>query len=108
MPFLLRGMENEQGICLDFVGEAVSRFDEDENVPGIFVKAMLDISNKLSTLTMNDDYKPYVQVSSEIPFRSKSAADAWTGPGAVFQIPSAAQCSSEASIFPDGAVGTQH
>ncbi len=60
MPYLLRGLDNEGGICLDFYNEALSRLAEDETVAPLFTKAMVDISIKLSTLTMNDDYKPYV------------------------------------------------
>lgn len=63
VPYLLRDMEHESGLCLDFLQEAVSRFAEDDSLPEIFVKAMVDISSRLSKLTMNDDYKPYVGVS---------------------------------------------
>jgi ubiquitin conjugation factor E4 B len=63
MPSLLRDLENESGVCLDFISEAVSRFEEDETVPPLFTKAMIDISSKLSTMSMNDNYKPYVNVS---------------------------------------------
>ncbi|KAJ4424226.1 Ubiquitin conjugation factor E4 [Gnomoniopsis sp. IMI 355080] len=60
VPYLLRDMDHENGLCLDFLQEAVSRFPEDDSLPDIFVKAMVDISSRLSKLTMNDDYKPYV------------------------------------------------
>lgn len=63
VPYLLRDMEHESGLCLDFLQEAVSRFAEDDSLPEVFVKAMIDISSRLSKLTMNDDYKPYVGVS---------------------------------------------
>lgn len=63
VPYLLRDMEHESGLCLDFLQEAVSRFAEDDSLPEVFVKAMVDISSRLSKLTMNDDYKPYVGVS---------------------------------------------
>lgn len=62
VPFLLRGIQSEDGLCLEFIKEAVKRFDEDEAFPGIFTDAMVKISTKLSTMSMNDDYKPYVQV----------------------------------------------
>lgn len=39
----------------------MSRWDEDETIEPLFTKSMVDISNKLATLTMNDDYRPYVQ-----------------------------------------------
>lgn len=63
VPYLLRDMEHENGLCLDFLQEAVSRFPDDDSLPDVFVKAMVDISSRLSKLTMNDDYKPYVNVS---------------------------------------------
>lgn len=63
VPCLLRDMEHENGLCLDFLQEAVSRFAEDDTLPEVFVRAMVDISAKLSKLTMNDDYKPYINVS---------------------------------------------
>ena len=48
---------------MDFFGEAISRLEEDDTIVPLFTKAMADISAKLSTLSMNDDYKPYVNVS---------------------------------------------
>ena len=62
MPYLLKDLEHESGIGLDFISDAVARFEDDDSIPGIFTMAMVDISAKLSTLTMNDDYKPYVNV----------------------------------------------
>lgn len=63
MPYLLRDIENENGICVDFFSEAISRFDDDDSIEPLFTKAMVQISEKLSTMTMNDDYKPFVNVS---------------------------------------------
>ena len=48
---------------MDFFSEAVARLDEDDTIEPLFTKAMADISAKLSTLSMNDAYKPYVNVS---------------------------------------------
>jgi ubiquitin conjugation factor E4 B len=59
----LRNVENDLSLCMDFFTEAVSRFEEDDSIEPLFTKAMVDISNKLSTLSMNDDYKVYVNVS---------------------------------------------
>lgn len=72
VPYLLRDMEHESGLCLDFLQEAVSRFADDDSLPDVFVKAMVDISSRLSKLTMNDDYKPYVNVSREHVVRGLS------------------------------------
>ncbi|KAH8883682.1 hypothetical protein GQ53DRAFT_428166 [Thozetella sp. PMI_491] len=61
-PFLLRGLENESGVCLDFYNEAMARIDENDAILPLFTLAMVEISTKLSSLTMNDDYKPCVNV----------------------------------------------
>ncbi len=63
MPYLLKEVESENGLCMDFLGEAVARLDEDDTIVPLFTKAMADISTKLAALTMNSDYKPYVNVS---------------------------------------------
>lgn len=63
VPYLLREVETEQGLCMDFLGEAMARLEDDDTIMPLFTKAMVDISSKLSTLSMNDDYKPYVKVS---------------------------------------------
>lgn len=51
---------------MEFFGEAVARLDEDESIAPLFTKAMVDISSRLSTMSMNDDYKPYVNVSGKV------------------------------------------
>lgn len=61
MPFLLKGVQNDDGLCFDFIREAIKRFDEDEAFPGIFSNAMVQISAKLGTMSMDEDYKPYLQ-----------------------------------------------
>ena len=43
--------------------EAISRFLEDDSVKDVLVGAMEDLSQHLAKKTMNDDYKPYVNVS---------------------------------------------
>ncbi|GJD04517.1 ubiquitin elongating factor core [Colletotrichum higginsianum] len=60
VPYLLRGHEQDDGVCLDFLREAVKRFPEDEQFPAVFADAMHSISTKLSGLTMESDYKPYI------------------------------------------------
>lgn len=56
-------MDNELSIDMDFLQEAVARFPEDDALADVFVKAMVDISTQLGKLTMNDNYKPHVNVS---------------------------------------------
>ncbi|KAI0181688.1 ubiquitin conjugation factor E4 [Hypoxylon sp. FL1284] len=60
VPYLLRNHDNEDGICLDFFTEAVSRLPDDDSIAGIFTEAMVTMSDTLATMTMNDDYKPYI------------------------------------------------
>ncbi|KXJ96819.1 ubiquitin elongating factor core-domain-containing protein [Microdochium bolleyi] len=60
VPYLLRNHENDDGICLEFFEEAVSRIPEDDTIEPIFTEAMVQLSQRLATLTMNDDYKPYI------------------------------------------------
>ncbi|KAG8164062.1 hypothetical protein KVR01_005980 [Diaporthe batatas] len=60
VPYLLRDIEHESGICLEFIQEAVARIPDDDSIVDLFVKAMVDISTQLSTMSMNDDYRPHV------------------------------------------------
>lgn len=40
----------------------MSRFDEDDTVKSMLTKAMAGLSLQLSNMTMNNTFKPYVQV----------------------------------------------
>lgn len=62
MPYILRGVFDEHGLDLEFYKEATKRFEDDEDLPALFNDAMIKISSKLSTMSMEDEYKPYVQV----------------------------------------------
>lgn len=55
-------MQDEGGLDYEFIKEAVKRLDEDEAIPALFNDAMVAISAKLSTMSMDEDYKPCVQV----------------------------------------------
>ena len=46
--------------------EAISRFSEDESVKHALVGAVEDLSRQLANMSMNDDYKPYVGVSTDL------------------------------------------
>ncbi|KAK6084071.1 ubiquitin conjugation factor E4 (ubiquitin elongating factor core) [Seiridium cupressi] len=59
-PYLLRHHDNDDGICLEFYDEAVARMSDDDTVGPVFTDAMVRLSDKLATMSMNDDYKPYV------------------------------------------------
>lgn len=66
MPYLLREVDNENGLCIDFVNEAMSRIDDDDTILPLFTKAMVDISAQLARMSMNDSYKPAVNASSPV------------------------------------------
>jgi hypothetical protein len=54
----------DKGVCPDFITEAVARFGEDETAKSMITKAVAGLSYQLSSMTMNDNYKPYINVSS--------------------------------------------
>ncbi|KAK1836114.1 ubiquitin conjugation factor E4 [Podospora conica] len=60
MPYLLREVDSEHGLCMDFLDEAMSRIDDDDTILPLFTKAMVDISAQLGRMSMNDSYKPSV------------------------------------------------
>ncbi|KAL6877836.1 ubiquitin elongating factor core domain-containing protein [Trichoderma longibrachiatum] len=60
-PYLLRSPIDDDGICFDFIKEAIKRFDDDEAFPAVFDDAMVKISTQLAGMSMGDDYKPHVQ-----------------------------------------------
>ena len=62
---MLKGVLSEDGLDLEFYKEAIKRFDDDESIPALFNDSMVAISTQLSTMSMEADYKPYVQVSSQ-------------------------------------------
>ncbi|KAN0085292.1 Ubiquitin elongating factor core domain containing protein [Elaphomyces granulatus] len=59
-PYLLLDTEDDSGIDFDLLSEFVKRFDEDEAVKLAFIAAVEEMSDDLATMTINDDYKPYV------------------------------------------------
>ncbi|KAF9871176.1 ubiquitin elongating factor core [Colletotrichum karsti] len=59
-PFLLKGHDQDDGVCLNFLQEAVKRFDEDEQLPEIFASAIHVLSTRLAEISMDGDYKPYI------------------------------------------------
>lgn len=61
-PHLLVDPDDSRGVCHDFLSEAISRFPEDDNVQSALVGAVEDLSRQLGNMTMNDDYKPYINV----------------------------------------------
>jgi ubiquitin conjugation factor E4 B len=64
---LLNEAGEDKGVCPDFITEAVARFGEDDMARSMITKAVAGLSYQLSNMTMNDSYKPYINVSS-VPF----------------------------------------
>jgi ubiquitin conjugation factor E4 B len=62
-PYMLHEPSEDKGIDGEFLTEAVVRFDEDDTVKHMITKAIAGLSLQLSSMTMNDNYKPYVNVS---------------------------------------------
>jgi ubiquitin conjugation factor E4 B len=58
---LLSDPDCDGGICPDFLKEATDRFAEDDDIKEAFVEAVEQLSIDVSTKTMNDSFKPYVQ-----------------------------------------------
>lgn len=61
-PFLLLDPESDKGVELEFISEAVKRFDEDENLKPAFITAVEDLSQELADMDINADYKPHMTV----------------------------------------------
>jgi ubiquitin conjugation factor E4 B len=65
-PYLLLEPAEEKGVSPDFLTEMEARIDEDESIKPMLRKAVIGLSQQLSTLTMNNNYKPYIHVSGVI------------------------------------------
>jgi len=65
-PYLLLEAEEEKGISPDFLVEMEARIEEDDSIKPMLRKAVIGLSQQLSELTMNDNYKPYIHVSNII------------------------------------------
>lgn len=59
---LLLGPDDERGICYEFLTEASQRIGEDDMIREALVGAMEDVSRRLSTVSMNGDYKPHMLI----------------------------------------------
>jgi ubiquitin conjugation factor E4 B len=62
VPHLLLDVEDDQGIDFDFIAEIVKQFDEQDDLKTTIITSVEQLSQELSSKTMNDDYKPYVAV----------------------------------------------
>ncbi|KAF2223300.1 putative ubiquitin fusion degradation protein UfdB [Elsinoe ampelina] len=57
---LLAEPESDAGIDPDFLLEITSRFEEDDSYKDVMVSAVEQLSSRLSSMTMNDNYKPFM------------------------------------------------
>jgi ubiquitin conjugation factor E4 B len=62
IPNLLLDAEDDRGVDLEFLAEVVKLFEEQDDLKPTIITTVEQISQELSTKTMNDDYKPYVTV----------------------------------------------
>jgi ubiquitin conjugation factor E4 B len=63
---LLKNQEDDNGVCHEFLKEFERRCKEDESAQEAMADAIRDLRNRLAKITMNDDYKPYMLVSTSI------------------------------------------
>ena len=61
---LLLDPSDDRGIDHEFLTEAISRSEEDETILGAIVEGMEHLSRQLATMSMNEDYVPYIAVSA--------------------------------------------
>ena len=57
---LLVEPDDDRGVCYDFLSYAVERAKDDDTVIPAIVDAIEQLSQRLSNITMNGDFKPYV------------------------------------------------
>ncbi|KAL4964751.1 ubiquitin-ubiquitin ligase UFD2 [Aspergillus stella-maris] len=72
--YLLLDPEDDKGVDLEFLSEAVKRFEEDESVKPAFIAAVEELSRELSSMSIGDDYKPYVTALRNLVRHSAIAA----------------------------------
>ncbi|KAH8697184.1 putative ubiquitin fusion degradation protein UfdB [Talaromyces proteolyticus] len=60
IPHLLLEADDDRGIDLDFLSEIVKQFEDQDELKATIISTVEQLSQELSTKTMNDDYKPYV------------------------------------------------
>ncbi|RMZ66057.1 ubiquitin conjugation factor E4 [Pyrenophora seminiperda CCB06] len=59
---LLLGPEHERGICYEFLTEASQRIDDDDSIKEALIGAMELLSSRLSQVSMNGNYRPYMLI----------------------------------------------
>ncbi|KKK13167.1 ubiquitin conjugation factor E4 [Aspergillus ochraceoroseus] len=73
-PYLLLDPEDEKGVDIEFMGEAVKRFEEDETIKPAFIAAVEGLSQELASMSISDDYKPYMTALRNLVHNAALAA----------------------------------
>ena len=60
---LLVDPEDDNGVCFEFLSEAVSRLPDDTSARDALVDAMIQCSQQLAKTSMDGNYRPYMMVS---------------------------------------------
>lgn len=90
--------EDDRGVCHEFLTEFISRFAEDDSAKEAMADAISDLSRELAKMSMNDDYKPYVLVSS-LNFQAAKILDANQGAGNAKPCTVPSHCPTTCSII---------
>lgn len=61
---LLVEQDDDHGICHEFLTEIIFRFPEDDSARDAMMGAIEDLGRQVASMSMNDNYKPYVLVST--------------------------------------------
>lgn len=59
---MLTDPDDDQGVCHDFITEALSRWNDDDGIATAFVSAVEELSKRLAGITMEGDYRPYMAI----------------------------------------------
>ena len=62
-PYLRLNPDDEKGLDLEFISEAISRSEDGDSIIPAVVTAVEELSLDLANLTIDDDYSPYMMVS---------------------------------------------
>jgi ubiquitin conjugation factor E4 B len=60
LDHFLTDMENDFGLCPDFLAEISNQLNDDDSVKDAFLEAIRQLSADLATKNLNDAYKPYL------------------------------------------------
>jgi ubiquitin conjugation factor E4 B len=63
---LLADPEEDDGVCPDFLTEVSGRFEEDEMIKEAFVAAVVILSGRLASMSMDSDYRRYTAMLRQL------------------------------------------